>query len=43
MVRPGRELLSGVVEADETYVGAQRHKKASSGAAHMGKDSFLWL
>ena len=32
MVRPGRELLSGVVEADETYVGAPQEGKPGRGA-----------
>ena len=32
MVRPGREVLSGVVEADETYVGAPREGKTGRGA-----------
>lgn len=33
MVRPGRERLSGTVEADETYVGAPREGKRGRGAA----------
>jgi transposase-like protein len=33
MVRPGRDLLSGVVEADETYVGGERPGKRGRGAA----------
>ena len=32
MVRPGRECLSGVVEADETYVGGPREGKRGRGA-----------
>ena len=32
MVRPGRERLSGVVEADETYVGGPREGKRGRGA-----------
>jgi transposase-like protein len=32
MVRPGRECLSGVVEADETYVGGPREGKSGRGA-----------
>ena len=32
MVRPGRELLSGIVEADETYVGAPQEGKPGRGA-----------
>jgi len=33
MVRPGRERLSGIVEADETYVGGERPGKRGRGAA----------
>ena len=32
MVRPGRESLSGIVEADETYVGGPREGKRGRGA-----------
>jgi len=32
MVRPGRECLSGVVEADETYVGGPKEGKRGRGA-----------
>ena len=32
MVRPGRDKLSGVVEVDETYVGAEIHGKRGRGA-----------
>jgi transposase-like protein len=32
MVRPGRECLSGIVEADETYVGGPREGKSGRGA-----------
>lgn len=32
MVRPGRELLSGIVEADETYVGAPQEGRPGRGA-----------
>ena len=32
MVRPGREMLSGIVEADETYVGAPQEGKTGRGA-----------
>ena len=34
MVRPGRELLSGTVEVDETYVGGKRPGKRGRGAAN---------
>jgi len=33
MVHPGRELLSGVVEVDETYIGGERSGKRGRGAA----------
>ena len=32
MVRPGRECLSGIVEADETYVGGSKEGKRGRGA-----------
>jgi len=32
MVRPGCEMLSGIVEADETYVGAPQEGKTGRGA-----------
>jgi len=32
MVRPGRECLSGIVEADETYVGGPKEGKSGRGA-----------
>lgn len=32
MVRPGREKLSGTVEADETYIGAPQEGKPGRGA-----------
>ena len=32
MVRPGRECLAGIVEADETYVGGPREGKSGRGA-----------
>jgi len=32
MVRPGRECLSGIVEADETYVGGPKEGKRGRGA-----------
>jgi len=32
MVRPGRERLSGIVEADETYVGGPKEGKSGRGA-----------
>lgn len=32
MVRPGRECLTGIVEADETYVGGPREGKRGRGA-----------
>jgi len=32
MVRPGRELLSGTVEVDETYIGGERPGKRGRGA-----------
>lgn len=32
MVHPGREVLSGIVEAGETYVGAPREGKTGRGA-----------
>ena len=34
MVRPGREMLSGVVEVDETYLGGHRPGKRGRGAEH---------
>ena len=34
MVRPGRELLSGAVEVDETYVGGLEEGKRGRGAAN---------
>ena len=34
MVRPGRELLSGDVEVDETYVGGPQEGKRGRGAAN---------
>ena len=33
MVRPGRDLLDGVVEADEIYIGDSRPGKRGRGAA----------
>jgi transposase-like protein/predicted RNA-binding Zn-ribbon protein involved in translation (DUF1610 family) len=33
MVRPGRDQLSGIVEADETYIGGERQGKRGRGAA----------
>jgi transposase-like protein len=33
MVRPGRDLLSGVVEVDETYIGGERPGRRGRGAA----------
>ena len=33
MVRPGRDLLSGTVEVDETYVGGKKPGKRGRGAA----------
>lgn len=33
MVRPGRERLTGLVEADETYIGGKRPGKRGRGAA----------
>ncbi len=33
MVRPGRDLLEGVVEVDETYIGGERPGKRGRGAA----------
>jgi transposase-like protein len=33
MVRPGRDLLSGMVEVDETYVGGKKPGKRGRGAA----------
>lgn len=33
MVRPGRDLLSGTVEVDETYVGGKKSGKRGRGAA----------
>jgi len=33
MVRPGRDRLSGCVEADETYVGGVKHGKRGRGAS----------
>lgn len=33
MVRPGRDLLSGVVEVDETFIGGERPGKRGRGAA----------
>jgi len=33
MVRPGREMLSGVVQLDETYVGGKKEGKRGRGAA----------
>jgi len=33
MVRPGRDLLSGTVEVDETYIGGRRPGKRGRGAA----------
>lgn len=33
MVRPGRDRLSGTIEADETYLGGQRSGKRGRGAA----------
>ena len=32
MVRPCREMLSGTVEVDETYIGGERHGKRGRGA-----------
>ncbi len=32
MVRPGRDLLSGDVEVDETFIGASKHGKRGRGA-----------
>ena len=32
MVRPGRECLSGIVEADETYIGGPKEGKSGRGA-----------
>jgi len=34
MVRPGRDMLSGVVEVDETYLGGPRPGKRGRGAEH---------
>lgn len=39
MVRPGRDLLSGTVEVDETLVGGERHGKRGRGAE--GKELVL--
>ena len=36
MVRPGRDLLSGEVEVDETYVGCPEEGKRGRGAANKG-------
>lgn len=33
MVRPGRDLLSGIVEIDETYIGGKKAGKQGRGAA----------
>lgn len=33
MVRPGRDLLSGIIEVDETYMGGDRPGKRGRGAA----------
>ena len=33
MVRPGRDRLSGVIEVDETYIGAEQSGKRGRGAA----------
>ena len=33
MVRPGREMLSGIVQVDETYVGGKKSGKRGRGAA----------
>lgn len=37
MVLPGRELLSGVVEVDESYVGARRSRGGVGGRQLAGK------
>jgi hypothetical protein len=37
MVLPGRELLSGVVEVDESYVGARRRRGGVGGRQPAGK------
>lgn len=39
MIRPGRDLLSGTVEVDETLVGGERHGKRGRGAE--GKELVL--
>lgn len=33
MVRPGRDLLSGTIEVDETYIGGQKSGKRGRGAS----------
>lgn len=40
MVRPGRELLSGEVEVDETFVGG---REKGGGKRHVGKKSLLMI